>query len=166
MNKSEATRFGVVAVFSTLLMMGFALPVTASAADGQRHGMHGKGGHGMGHEGMGHHGGKHMLGPNWKETLSDDQRAKLDRLHLDYARQKLLLKAKAREIKVGLALLVTSDTPDTAAIGKQLDALMGLKRQMKMKKLEYTIAQRKVLAPEQRVSFDMQTMRKAMHKRK
>lgn len=141
-----------------LALIGCGLPGMSGATERYAHG--------MGKHGMSHHGSKHLLGPNWRETLSDEQRAKLDALHVDFARQKLPLKAKLRELKVDLVLLVTSDKPDEAAIEKQLDELLKMKKKIKLKKLNYMVAQRKLLTPEQRVSFDMEKMHKVMHGRK
>ena len=72
-------------------------------------GMHGKGAHGGGYHGSGgHHGGKHLLGPHWRSTLSEEQRAKLDALHLAFVKTKAPLMAKAKSLKVELALLATA----------------------------------------------------------
>ncbi len=160
MREARTSINGFLAIVSAVLVVLMVTPVTTANAGGYHHGKHGKGAHGAGH-----HTAK-RLGPHWKETLSDEQRAKLDKLHLDFAREKLPLKANVRRTKVEIALLVTQDKQDKKAIEKQLDAMLQLKRQIKLKKYAYLAATRNILTAEQRVSFDMDVMHRAMHKRK
>lgn len=149
---------------------------------GGKHGMkHGKGhgqGHGMGgHGGKKHHGGckkhgamahgdkagKHMYGPDWRQSLTGEQKAELDRLHLQYARTKAPLKAGVKAMEVRLAVLATSDNPNMEQMeGPMMDLLLA-KQEMMRAKFNYIAAQRKVLTPQQRVSFDMDVIHKTMH---
>ncbi len=119
---------------------------------------------GMGHGGM--HGGKHcghgMYGACWKDTLTDEQRTKLAKLKLDHMKVQAPIKAKMKTIKVDLALLVTADKPDSAAINKKIDELTKLKNAKMKQKYKYVAAKRKVLNDEQRVLFDMKVIKKAM----
>lgn len=131
---------------------------------GMRHGG-GKGMHG-GHGGAGGHGGPQLYGPSWKETLTDGQKAQLDALHRDYARTKAPLKAGIKALKVALAALATAPEPDTQAIEAKIDELLALKRDAMRAKYAYVAAQRQVLSEEQRVSFDMHSIHRAMHGKK
>ena len=99
---------------------------------------------GMGHGGM--HGGKHcghgMYGACWKDTLTDEQRTKLAKLKLDHMKVQAPIKAKMKTIKVDLALLVTADKPDSAAINKKIDELTKLKNAKMKEKYKYVAAKR------------------------
>ncbi|MCP4040362.1 MAG: periplasmic heavy metal sensor [Gammaproteobacteria bacterium] len=123
------------------------------------------------HMGHGHHGPKKhpdrkkLLGPHWNSTLLDEQRIEMDGLSVEHVKGQLPLKAKARVLKVELAVLATSDAPDTEAIGLKLDELLTLKRQLMLQKYASIAAKRKVLSPQQRASFDMEVMKSAMHTR-
>jgi len=127
---------------------------------------HGMGMHGKGAHGGGHHGRKGLLGPHWKSTLTEEQRAKLDTLHLAYVKTKAPLKAKMKLLKVELGLLATADSADTKAIDKKIGELLEVKRAKMGAKYKYVVAKRAVLTPEQRVSFDMEVIESAMHDRK
>lgn len=115
---------------------------------------------GMGKGGM--HCGQGMYGACWKDTLTDEQRAKLAKIKLDHMKVQAPIKAEMRTLKVDLALLVTADKPDTAAINKKIDALTKLKNAKMKEKYNYIAAKRKVLNSEQRVLFDMKIIKKAM----
>jgi Spy/CpxP family protein refolding chaperone len=118
--------------------------------------------HGAGHgEGM-----SRLFGPDWRTTLSPEQQAALDRLHVAYAKAKMPLKAQAEVLKVELAALALEDQPDTEAIKAKIDELLALKRTMTINKYEYVAAKRKVLTSEQRVSFDMDAIKRSKHGRK
>ena len=106
--------------------------------------------------------GQGMYGVCWKDTLTDEQRAKLAKIKLDHMKVQAPIKAKMKTVKVDLALLVTANKPDTAAINKKIDELTKLKNAKLKEKYKYIAAKRKVLNDEQRVLFDMKVIKKAM----
>jgi Spy/CpxP family protein refolding chaperone len=119
---------------------------------------------GMGHGGMkgGMHCGHGAYGACWKDTLTDEQRNKLAKIKLEHMKVQAPVKAKIKTIKVDLALLVTADKPDTAAINKKIDELTKLKNAKMKEKYKYIAAKRKVLNNEQQTLFDMKVIKKAM----
>lgn len=123
---------------------------------------------GMGYGGMkgGMACGKGMYGACWKDTLTDEQRNKLAKIKLDHMKVQAPVKAKMKTVKVDLALLVTADKPDTAAINKKIDELTKLKNAKMKEKYRYIAAKRKILNNDQRVLFDMKVIKKAMKGKK
>ena len=145
----------------------------------QGKGMRGSGHAGMHHKGMhsggrGKHGGgqgkahdgPHLFGASWTKTLTVEQKLDLDKLHLAFARTKAPLKASVKALKAELAVQMTTEQPDKEALNSRLDELLRLKGEMLRAKYAYVAAQRQVLTPEQRVSFDMMVIHKAMHNKK
>jgi Spy/CpxP family protein refolding chaperone len=149
------------------------------------HGGHGGGKHGGGmpgagkHGGCKHKGGKHggmhsggkhsgprLYGEDWRKSLTDEQKAQLDRLHLAYARTKAPSKARMKALEVELTALATAVEPSWQVIDARIDELLQIKRQAMRAKYAYVADQRRVLTPEQQVSFDMQMIHKAMHGKK
>ncbi len=90
----------------------------------------------------------------------------MDRIRVEYMKRKLPLKAKARAVKLELLALATADEPDTAAVKSQIDALLDVKRETMRLKYNHIAAKRRLLTPEQRVSFDMDVLKRAKSKGK
>ena len=150
MNTLNLKPYGLLLILGTLIgSLGFT---TAALAD-----------HGRGMHGGGMQGGKGMSGMCWKETLTDEQRAKLAKVKLDYMKAKAPIKAKMKAVKVDLAILVTTDKPDMNAINNKIDELTKLKNDKMKEKYKYIAAKRKVLTAEQQVLFDMRVIKKAIH---
>ena len=149
MNRLNLKPYGLLLILGTLFG---SLGITTTALADHGHGMHGGGMHG----GMG------MSRMCWRDTLTDDQRAKLAKLKLDHMKVQAPVKAKIKTIKVDLALLLTADKPDMAAINKKADELTRLKNSKLKEKYKYIAAKRKLLTDEQRVLFDMKLIKKAM----
>lgn len=146
---------GLLLLLVTLLgSIGFSTTTLADYGPGM---MHGGGMH------MGMYGGQGGCGPNWKDTLTDEQRAALAKLKLDHMKVTAPIKAKMKNLKVELAMLVTTDKPDTNTINKKIDELTKLKNDKMKEKYKYIVAKRKVLTPEQQVLFDTRVIQKAMH---
>lgn len=131
---------------------------------GGQHGGHGKG-HGKGHGGQqhrkGHGGGQHLFGDHWKKTLTAEQKAQLDQLHVEFAKKKHALKSAIHARKVQLAVTAIADNLQQEAIDAQINDLLAGERQLMYAKYSYIAAQRNLLTPEQRVSFDMEVVHKA-----
>ena len=120
---------------------------------------------------LAHHGGGTGMGMmhgggSWKATLSDEQQAQIAKLKLDYKKKKYPLKAKLKQAKVDLALLMTEDNPSQKNINKKIDEIVQLKSQKMRLKANHKIAVRKLLNENQRVKFDMKIMKKAFHGKK
>jgi len=151
---------------ASLLAVLAALAFTTVSADpergGGRYGSMMGGGYGMHHGGGygGHHGEEFA---RWKESLSSEQRAKIDKMKLDFIKKQYPLKAKKKALKIELALLATADNPDMKAIDKKIDELLALSKQMMKQKYIHKTAVRKELNDEQRVQFDMAMLKKARH---
>jgi Spy/CpxP family protein refolding chaperone len=119
--------------------------------------------HGMG---MGHMDGKqYRMGHGgsgcWRASLTDEQRKKLDPLRLEYKKKVYPLKAKIKQAKVELALLIGSDSPKQKDIDKKIDEIAKLKAEKMRLKATHKIAVRKLLTPEQKTKFDMKLLKKA-----
>jgi len=109
---------------------------------------------------------KHQLGEHWKSTLSKEQKLELDKLHLDFIRHKAPLKAEMKVLKVQFTIQATSDQVSPEALETKINELVMVKSKILHAKAKYIAAQRKILTPEQRVSFDLEKIHKAMHKDK
>lgn len=177
MNRPNLMSYGFFVILGACTAGGVLLATPAAVAEGHGQGMRGAAHHGLGMHGTGalgcpqhgaggHHGGKGLLGPHWRSTLSEEQRTKLDTLHLAYVKAKAPLKAKMKLLKVELGLLATADSADTKAIDKKVGELLELKQAKMRAKYDYIVAKRAVLTPEQRVSYDMDVMKSAMKDRK
>ncbi len=123
-----------------------------------------KGRHGGHHGGGGHHGKKKLFGPHWKTTLSPEQAQEMDRLRVEYMKHKLPLKAKSKAIKLGLAASATADEPNVQAVNEGIEDLLAVKREMMRLKYKHIAAKRRLLTPEQRVSFDMDVLKRVKRK--
>ena len=148
MNRLNLKPYGLLLILGTL--MGSLGITTTALAD-----------HGRGMHGGGMHGGMGMSKMCWRDTLTDEQRANLAKIKLDHMKVQAPIKAKMKTIKVELALLVTADKPDMAAINKKTDELTKLKNSKMKEKYKYIAAKRKLLNAEQRVLFDMHVIKKA-----
>lgn len=100
---------------------------------------------------------KHMM---WMHTLTIEQKKKLISLKFSYKSKKLLLKAKKKQHKIELALLVTTDKPDTAAINKKLDEILALKKKIMLEKISHLGEVRNMLTAEQKPMFDLHVLKK------
>jgi Spy/CpxP family protein refolding chaperone len=124
-----------------------------------------KGRHGAGMEGKhgkdGH--GGHLFGEDWRNMLTAEQKLQLDRLHVEFAKTKVQLKAQIKALKLQLAVLATSEQPQPAAIDAGIEEVLAVKRQLMSAKYGYIAAQRRVLTPEQQVSFDLEVLKRAKH---
>lgn len=141
-----------VVLFTTLAAGGLGITQNA-LAEGQGMGMspmHGKQYH-MGHGGSG----------CWRASLTDEQRKKLDPLRLEYKKKVYPLKAKLKQAKVELALLIGSDNPKQKDIDKKIDEIAKLKAEKMRLKATHKIAVRKLLTEEQKAKFDMKLLKKA-----
>ena len=148
MNRLNINPCGLLLILGTLIgSIGFSTTVLADHGRGMQGGMYS---------------GKGMSRMCWRETLTDEQRAKLAKVKLEHMKVQAPIKAKIRTIKVELALLVTADKPDMASINKKTDELTKLKNSKMKEKYRYIAAKRKLLNDEQRVLFDMKLIKKAM----
>jgi len=111
--------------------------------------------------GCGKHHCMHKGHKAWMGTLNEKQQKKIDKLHLDYKKKKLLLKAQLKQAKVELALLITSGSPKKSDTDKKIDEILKLKKEKMSLKVDHKIEVRSVLNEEQRVKFDMHVLKKA-----
>jgi len=95
---------------------------------------------------------------SWKESLTEAQKSQLERLHLDMKKETGVLRAELGVKKAELKALTLRDNPDTQAIGRKTDEIMGIRKELMQKRINHLIEVRKVLTPEQRVSFDSAVM--------
>ena len=101
-------------------------------------------GHGMG-----------METPSWKETLTEEQKMKADKMHLELKKAMSILEAKANLKEAELNNLITQDNPDTKAIHSNISDTMEIKKEMMIKKYDHRVEMRSIITPEQRLSFDL-----------
>ncbi len=114
------------------------------------------GGHGM--KKMGHGSGArkmHMFSPMWMQTLTDDQKVAIDKMHLDVAKKQKLIKAKMDIAKVELKLLAIQEKPDMSAINQKIDEIAALKAEHMKVRYAHIVEMRGALTPQQRISYDM-----------
>lgn len=144
-------------LFSTILMTGsLALAIPAIADE---HGMSSM--HGMMHGGGPGKYGMHHEAGNWKATLTAEQQQQISKLKLDFKKKVLPIKAKIKQAKIELAMLITSDKPDQKAIDKKIDEILKLKGEKMRAKARHKVEVRKVLNEQQRVAFDLHMLTKA-----
>ena len=145
-------KYTLPTILSVTLLTGGLLLASPAMAD--QHGMHGKG-HGM-----------HQAQHDWKATLTEAQEKQLGKLKLDFKKKVLPLKARIKQAKIELALLVTADKPNQDSINKKIDELLKLKGEKMRLKASHRIEVRKILTEEQRVKFDLHVLKKAYHGKK
>lgn len=93
--------------------------------------------------------------PRWKQTLTEEQKMKADKMHLELKKAMSILEAKMNLKEAELNNLVTQDNADTKAIHRAIDEVMELKKEMMIKKYDHMVEMRSILTPDQRVSFDL-----------
>jgi uncharacterized membrane protein len=79
----------IALLVSVLMTSGLSLTTTAQAKDNYR---------------------------SWTDTLTQDQRQQVVKLKLDFKKVALPIKAQIKQARIELAMLVTNDNPDAAAI--------------------------------------------------
>lgn len=152
-----------------ILGLSVALPATAEMNKKREHGKSSMGRHEMKHgkgSKMGHQSGSgagHIFGPLWKETLTDEQKMKADRMHRELKMSLNVLKAKKKVGKAELNNLIIKDNPNTNAIHRKIDEILELKRKIMRIKYGHKVEMRGMLTSEQRVSFDMGLLKKTGH---
>jgi Spy/CpxP family protein refolding chaperone len=157
-NIMKTPAMSLKAITIIFLTCAVCLPLSASAERGKgyrmKNGMH----HAMG----GRFGGIYC----WKRTLTDKQRQALRKMKLAYKRQKYLLKAQMREARVQLAILITSNKPGNSAIDRKIADISKIKAKIIRLKVNKLIKIRRMLTPDQRLSFDMKVLKKAYQGKK
>ena len=112
-----------------------------------------------GHKG-GHKGGHHFT-PHWAKTLSDEQKRKVDEMHLALDRELVVLKARENLLEKELNALTARDGADRRAIHAKIEELMAVKSAILRQRYDHILEMRAVLTPEQRISYDMAVLRRS-----
>ena len=101
----------------------------------------------------------HLFGPNWRETLTQDQKDKADRMHAQLKKEMTVLEARVKQETAELNDLVLRDQSDMKEIQKKIDKIVDLKRSIMQKRYAHIAEMREMLTPQQRLSFDMGVIR-------
>lgn len=102
----------------------------------------------------GKHKGHHFV-PHWAQTLSDEQKADIDLLHLKLERDLVVLKAQEVLREKELNVLTASGEAKQKDIYNKIDELMNVKREIMRHRHDHLVEMRELLTPEQRISYDM-----------
>ena len=151
------------------LALIIAVPVSAQMGEMMKHGKSGMKQHGKMDHGTeksqsykkgrhGRHRTGHLFGSPWKETLTDEQKVQVDKMHLALKKSLNVPKAKLNVKKAELNNLVVKDNPDKKSINQKIDEILELKREIMRKKYDHKVEMRSMLTPEQQVSFDMKLL--------
>lgn len=138
-------------VMAITLIIGGVSMITPAMAEMQ--GMHGG------------RSGQHYAG-GWKASLTKDQQKQLNKIRLEHKKICYPVKARLKQAKVELALLMTSDSPKQKDLNKKVDEILKLKGEKMRLKVDKKIKIRKMLTEDQRVQFDMRVLKKAFHGKK
>ncbi|MEK7773402.1 MAG: periplasmic heavy metal sensor, partial [Deltaproteobacteria bacterium] len=98
--------------------------------------------------------GRGMETPLWKKTLTEEQKMKADKMHLELKKAASVLEAKVKLNEAELNGLIMKDKPDANAIHRKINDIMELKKEMMTRKYDHMVEMRSILTPEQRISFD------------
>lgn len=99
--------------------------------------------------------GSGMEAPRWKQSMTEQQKMKADKMHLELKKSMSMLEAKVKMKEVELNDIVMRDKPDTNDIHLKVNEIMELNKEMMIKKYDHIVEMRSILTPEQRVSFDL-----------
>ncbi len=91
----------------------------------------------------------------WMSSMTDDQKARMDDMHLKLGKELGLLEARLDVMEAELKNLVTKDAPDRNAVRKKIDEIMELKKEMMTKRYDHVMEARGILTPDQRRGFDL-----------
>ena len=107
-----------------------------------------------------HDKGIHTFSPPWMATLNDQQKLKIDKMHLALSKKQATLKMKKKMLKSELKLLVIEDKANMSAIDKKIDEIASISRDMMKNRYSHMVEMRSVLTDEQRVTFDLGVLQK------
>lgn len=124
----------IALLVSVLMTSGLSLTTTAQAKDNYR---------------------------SWTDTLTQDQRQQVVKLKLDFKKVALPIKAQIKQARIELAMLVTNDNPDAAAIDSKIEKILKLKGEKMRARVKLGTQIRKILSEEQRSRFDLHVLNKA-----
>lgn len=105
------------------------------------------------------HESAHHFTDHWAKTLSDDQKARVDMMHLKLDRELSILKAQGELLQKEINVLAAQDNTEMSAINKKIDEFMGAQKQVMRARYAHILEMRAALTPAQRVSYDMDTLR-------
>lgn len=143
-------------IISILILSLSAFYGPSVIAEPEKHVQH-EGQHQRGHGGDSDH--KSRFGYEWKETLTDEQREKIDKMHLMLKKSNGITEAQLGLKKEELKALVLLDRPDKKAVSNKVDEIAELKAKLLLNRYEHIIEMREVLTPKQRIHFDMAILR-------
>ena len=103
----------------------------------------------------------HQFSPHWSETLTDEQKAKVDRMHLELDRELSVLKAQEELAQKELNVYTVRDDAKMATINAKIDALLAVEKQILQQRYAHLIEMRKELTSEQRISYDMAVLKRS-----
>ncbi|MFH0894418.1 MAG: periplasmic heavy metal sensor [Bacteroidota bacterium] len=87
-------------------------------------------------------------------NLTEDQKAKISKLHATHKKEMMLAKAITKEKEAHLKVLMLAETPDMVAINKTIDEIGASKADAMKKKVAFQMEVRKLLTEEQKLAFD------------
>jgi Spy/CpxP family protein refolding chaperone len=122
-------------------------------------GHHGMQAHGsMPHGNMDRKKKAHHFSPQWSQTLSDDQKTSVDRMHLDLERKLVVLKAQAELAQKELNAYTIRDDAKISTISSMINKLLAVDKQILESRYAHLLEMRNILTAEQRVSYDMSVL--------
>jgi|YelNatPaOPRAMG01_1025707.scaffolds.fasta_scaffold00089_23 Spy/CpxP family protein refolding chaperone len=89
--------------------------------------------------------------PIWsKLDLTEEQRAKLSSLHLEFAKETLPIRNELGVRRLELRQLMMAETPDLKAVEAKIDEIQKLEATLQKKRAAHHLSVLKLLTPEQR----------------
>lgn len=137
----------------SMLLLGtmVVVPIAVRAEmgpDGTAHGMIKDGVHGHLRSGD-------VAGRDWRDSLTDEQKAEIDWITLRLSQRQQLLEAQMEVKEAELNQLLVGDDVVQDQWHAKLDELLQLRREYLTNKYQRVTEVRQVLTPQQRVSFDL-----------
>ncbi|MBN4053164.1 hypothetical protein JYT92_00270 [bacterium AH-315-L15] len=108
----------------------------------------------------------HLFKADWHKPLRDDQKIKVDGMHIQLMKETVAIKADINGKKIEFAALATEDRADAKTIQIKIDEILEVKRQKRQMCFGHIVEMRKILSQEQRLSYDMLIVGPAAEPRK
>ncbi len=101
-----------------------------------------------------HSGSKHFT-PHWSSTLTEDQKLKVDQMHIGLSRAETVYKTGRLFELAKLNALITEDNPNQREIEEMIAIIADMERALLNVRYQHLAEMRAILTREQRISYDM-----------